>query len=84
MCADARRAARARIGVRAGRAEARPTCDSRERGWAGTAYRPLPAAFFDRIVSESLKLPARLWRDVFKRLLEHDGAADLQAFAAPA
>jgi pimeloyl-ACP methyl ester carboxylesterase len=50
---------------------------------AGTAYRPLPDAFFDRIVSESLKLPSRLWRDVFDRLLEHDDRADLPRIAAP-
>ena len=28
---------------------------------ASTAYQPLPAPFFERIVAESLKLPARLW-----------------------
>lgn len=39
---------------------------------ASTAYLPLPGEFFDQIVRESLKLPARLWREVFNRLLEFD------------
>ena len=31
--------------------------------------RPVPAAFMNRVVSESEKLPARLWRDVLDRLI---------------
>jgi pimeloyl-ACP methyl ester carboxylesterase len=41
---------------------------------ASTAYRPVPPEFFDRIIVESLKLPARLWRRTFDRLLEYDDA----------
>ena len=29
---------------------------------ASTIHRPVPAAFFERIVAESLKLPARVWK----------------------
>jgi non-heme chloroperoxidase len=28
-----------------------------------TIYRPVPKEFFETVVSESLKLPARVWRD---------------------
>jgi len=50
---------------------------------ASTVYAPLPDAFFDRIVAESLKLPARLWRDAWDGLLAYDDAAKLRAIAAP-
>jgi pimeloyl-ACP methyl ester carboxylesterase len=50
---------------------------------ASTAYRPIPPEFFDRIVAESLKLPARLWRELIDRLLEYDDAEQLSRIAAP-
>ena len=50
---------------------------------ASTAYRPIPAEFFERIVAESLKLPARLWRELIDRLLEYDDAGQLSRIAAP-
>jgi pimeloyl-ACP methyl ester carboxylesterase len=50
---------------------------------ASTAYAPLPGAFFDTIVAESLKLPARLWRRVFDGLLAYDDAPRLAAIAVP-
>lgn len=50
---------------------------------ASTAYVPLPEAFFDRIVSESLKLPAHLWREIFDQLLAHDHEAALPRITAP-
>ena len=50
---------------------------------ASTVYRQLPAEFFDRIVAESLKLPARLWRLVIDRLLEYDDEDALARIAAP-
>ena len=37
---------------------------------ASTAHRPLPPDFFERLVAESLKLPAHLWRLAIDRLLE--------------
>ena len=50
---------------------------------ASTAHLPLPEAFFEQIVAESRKLPARLWRTVFDGLLAFDDAADLGRIAAP-
>ena len=47
---------------------------------ASTAYAPLPETFFDEIVSESLKLPARVWKAVLAGLLDMPTApAQLQA-----
>ena len=50
---------------------------------ASTAHRPVPAAFFDRIVSESLKLPARLWKLLIEGLVAHDDGAMLHKITAP-
>jgi pimeloyl-ACP methyl ester carboxylesterase len=50
---------------------------------AGTAYCPLPPEFFERIVAESLKLPARLWPLMIDRLLEQDDAARLGEITVP-
>ena len=44
---------------------------------AGTAYVPLPTSFFDRLIDESRKLPARLWRAIFDGLLAYDDARAL-------
>ena len=50
---------------------------------AGTAHAPLPRDFFDRIVSESLKLPARLWPEVLDNLLAYDDSEQLSKIATP-
>ena len=50
---------------------------------ASTAYRPLPADFFARIVAESLKLPARLWCEVIDGLREYDDTELLAQIVAP-
>jgi pimeloyl-ACP methyl ester carboxylesterase len=50
---------------------------------ASTAYRPVPPEFFERIITESLKLPSRLWREMIDRLLEYDDAEQLRKIAAP-
>jgi pimeloyl-ACP methyl ester carboxylesterase len=50
---------------------------------ASTAYLPLPVEFFDQIIRESLKLPARLWREVFNRLLAFDDREALRQIQAP-
>ena len=50
---------------------------------ASTAYLPLPESFFERIVDESLKLPARLWRDVFNGLLAYEDAGLLARIVSP-
>ena len=49
----------------------------------GTVYLPVPEIFFERIVAESVKLPARLWRTLFDNLLAFEDAADLRRIAAP-
>lgn len=49
-----------------------------------TAARPLPAAFLETVVQESLKVPAHVWRDAFDALLKLDVAADLRKVSAPA
>jgi non-heme chloroperoxidase len=50
---------------------------------SSTAYLPLPEAFFEQIVAESLKLPARLWREVLNGVIAFDDAADLGRILAP-
>lgn len=50
---------------------------------AGTAYAPLPAGFFDSIVAESMKMPGRLWRETFNRLLDHDDVESLDRLEVP-
>ena len=44
---------------------------------ASTAYLPLPELFFERIVAESLKLPARLWSGALDGLLAYDDVEQL-------
>jgi pimeloyl-ACP methyl ester carboxylesterase len=51
---------------------------------ASTAYAPLPESFFNRIVAESLKLPARLWREVLAAVIAYDDVNELGAIKAPA
>lgn len=48
-----------------------------------TTARPLPAAFLNTIVQESLKVPAHVWRAAFEGLLELDIAGDLPKISAP-
>ena len=50
---------------------------------ASTAYRTLPTEFFDRIVVESLKIPARLWPVMIDRLVQYDATARLGNLRAP-
>jgi pimeloyl-ACP methyl ester carboxylesterase len=50
---------------------------------ASTAYAPLPESFFERIVAESLKLPARLWCDVFNQLLAYEDVELLARIVSP-
>jgi pimeloyl-ACP methyl ester carboxylesterase len=42
-----------------------------------TLAQPVPQAFLDTIVQESLKVPARVWRAAFQGLLEDDFAGEL-------
>ncbi|MBM1174195.1 alpha/beta fold hydrolase [Microvirga arabica] len=50
---------------------------------ASTICRPVPAEFFERIVAESLKLPARIWKAALSGLLRADPAADLARIRCP-
>jgi pimeloyl-ACP methyl ester carboxylesterase len=50
---------------------------------ASTIHVPVPAPFFEGLVTESLKAPARVWRDMFDGLLAFDDAAALRRIAAP-
>jgi pimeloyl-ACP methyl ester carboxylesterase len=48
-----------------------------------TLARPVPLAFLDMVVHESLKVPARVWRAGFEGFLEDDVAGDLGRIRAP-
>ena len=50
---------------------------------AGTIHAPVPEPFFDGLVAESRKAPARVWRAVIDRLLTFDDTAELADIAAP-
>ena len=50
---------------------------------AGAAHLPLPETFVEGLVAESLKLPARVWRDAADGVVAFDDAADLGRIAAP-
>ena len=47
------------------------------------AHVPLPEAFFERLVADSLKLPARVWKGTLEGLFAFDDAAELRRIAAP-
>jgi non-heme chloroperoxidase len=47
------------------------------------AHVTLPEPFFERLVAESLKLPARVWKSALDGLFAFDDAADLRRIAAP-
>ncbi len=48
-----------------------------------TAYRKLPKDFMNQVVTESMKLPAWVWREVMKRMLADDSKAELGKITAP-
>jgi pimeloyl-ACP methyl ester carboxylesterase len=48
-----------------------------------TIHRPLPEAFVDAVVAESLKLPARVWQAAMAGTLAYDGAPALRRIQAP-
>ena len=50
----------------------------------GTLHAPVPEEFFDRLVTESLKLPAPLWRGVFESIVGYDDTQDLSRIRVPA
>jgi pimeloyl-ACP methyl ester carboxylesterase len=50
---------------------------------AGTFAQRPPSDFVDAMVGESLKVPARVWRDTFTWLAEYDDSRELPALATP-
>ncbi len=44
----------------------------------GTIAKPVPADFMERVIQESAKLPARVWRDVLHGLVAADAANSLE------
>lgn len=48
-----------------------------------TLARPVPAAFLEACVQESLKVPARVWKATVAGLLEDDFSAELHKIKAP-
>jgi pimeloyl-ACP methyl ester carboxylesterase len=51
---------------------------------SGGNFQPLPADFFERVVAESVKAPARVWRGALAGLLAVDDAAELARLRLPA
>jgi non-heme chloroperoxidase len=49
----------------------------------GAAHVALPDGFLERLVAESLKLPARVWKSALDGLFAFDDAAELGRIAAP-
>lgn len=50
---------------------------------ASTFYRPIPPEFLDTAVSESLKLPASVWKQALAGLLAEDHSTQLAQIKAP-
>lgn len=50
---------------------------------ASTLARPVPEAFFETVMRESLKVPARVWRATFEGFLEDDFSGELSRIKAP-
>ena len=49
----------------------------------GVVSKPVAAEFMDRLVRESLKLPARVWRDTVAGMLASNANVDLSKITAP-
>jgi non-heme chloroperoxidase len=61
-----------------------PVPDEFVRGFQeGTTAQPLPQAFFETIVRESQKLPARVWKDAVACNMQHEFAGELNRIHAP-
>jgi pimeloyl-ACP methyl ester carboxylesterase len=48
-----------------------------------TFAQPVPQAFLETLVQESLKVPARVWRATFEGLLEDDSSQELNKIKTP-
>lgn len=49
----------------------------------GTLAQRVPPAFLETLVQESLKVPAHVWKETYRGLLEDDSFAELHQIAAP-
>lgn len=49
----------------------------------GTLAQPIPGAFLETVVAESMKVPARVWRAAFEGFLEDDVVHELGTITAP-
>jgi pimeloyl-ACP methyl ester carboxylesterase len=50
---------------------------------SSTIHRPVPADFFEEVVAESLKVPARVWKAALNGLLADDFRADYARICCP-
>lgn len=48
-----------------------------------TLARPIPAAYLDTVVAETMKVPARVWHAAFEALLRDECTAELSAVGVP-
>jgi pimeloyl-ACP methyl ester carboxylesterase len=48
-----------------------------------TLAKPIAPAMLDMVVAESLKVPAHVWKGVFKGILENDDSAEVSRITAP-
>ncbi|MHA4846113.1 alpha/beta fold hydrolase [Flavitalea antarctica] len=48
-----------------------------------TLYVPIPETYLDSVISESMKVPSMVWKEVLKGLLEVDFSASLKKIDAP-
>ena len=48
-----------------------------------TLARPIPAAYLDTVVAETMKVPARVWHAAFEALLDDECSAELSAVGVP-
>ncbi|HEX6728434.1 MAG TPA: alpha/beta hydrolase [Pyrinomonadaceae bacterium] len=49
----------------------------------GVVSKPVPDEFMDRVIQESLKVPARVWRDTMAGMLASNAKVDLSKITAP-
>lgn len=49
----------------------------------GVVSQPVPGEFMDRVIQESLKVPARVWKDVMAGMLARNSKVTLSAIRAP-
>jgi pimeloyl-ACP methyl ester carboxylesterase len=47
------------------------------------SFEPLPEQFLNGVIKESMKLPARVWREVMAQMLAPEAAAELRKIKAP-